>query len=205
MAEDNDSSQKTEDPTQKRIEEARKKGDIAKSQDVPIWFLLVAASAIMAGAGPLAQSIGEPLARLIDHPHAFRQRHGYQHEGHTIAVGSRRRAPNNGDALDLAASGRLKPFGVGRPAFVALVAWRKTHRSASTAALQDKPSFGSGLPEWSAIRFRFTKGREFVLAHTIAPDRLRGFGLLEVGINSTRSSLVHSQDTQMMCHFTPSI
>src|SRR6185503_1958993 len=72
MAEDNDSSQKTEDPTQKRIEEARKKGDIAKSQDVPIWFLLVAASAIMAGAGPLAQSIGEPLARLIDHPHAFR-------------------------------------------------------------------------------------------------------------------------------------
>jgi flagellar biosynthesis protein FlhB len=72
MAEENDSSQKTEDPTQKRIEEARKKGDIAKSQDVPIWFLLVAASAIMAGAGPLAQSIGEPLARLIDHPHAFR-------------------------------------------------------------------------------------------------------------------------------------
>jgi flagellar biosynthetic protein FlhB len=72
MAEDNDSSQKTEDPTQKRIEEARKKGDIAKSQDVPIWFLLVAASAIMAGAGPLVQSIGEPLARLIDHPHAFR-------------------------------------------------------------------------------------------------------------------------------------
>jgi flagellar biosynthetic protein FlhB len=72
MAEDNDSSQKTEDPTQKRIEEARKKGDIAKSQDVPVWFLLAAAAGIMAGAGPLAQSIGEPLARLIDHPHAFR-------------------------------------------------------------------------------------------------------------------------------------
>lgn len=72
MAEDQDNSQKTEDPTQKRLEEARKKGDIAKSQDVPIWFLLAAAAAIMAGAGPLAQSIASPLARILDHPHAFR-------------------------------------------------------------------------------------------------------------------------------------
>jgi len=76
MAEENDSSQKTEDPTQKRLEEARKKGDIAKSQDVPVWFLLVAAAAIMAGAGPLAQSIASPLARILDHPHAFRLSEG---------------------------------------------------------------------------------------------------------------------------------
>ena len=54
MAEEQDNSQKTEDPTQKRLEEARKKGDIAKSQDVPIWFLMMASAAIMAGAGPLA-------------------------------------------------------------------------------------------------------------------------------------------------------
>jgi flagellar biosynthetic protein FlhB len=72
MAEEQDNSQKTEEPTQKRLEEARKKGDIAKSQDVPVWFLLLAAAAIMAGAGPLATSIAEPLARVLDHPHAFR-------------------------------------------------------------------------------------------------------------------------------------
>ena len=42
MADEQDQSQKTEDPTQKRLEEARKKGDIAKSQDVPIWFLMMA-------------------------------------------------------------------------------------------------------------------------------------------------------------------
>jgi flagellar biosynthesis protein FlhB len=72
MADDQDNSQKTEQPTQKRLDEARKKGDVAKSQDVPIWFLLVAAAAIMAGAGPLAQSIVSPLARILDHPHAFR-------------------------------------------------------------------------------------------------------------------------------------
>jgi hypothetical protein len=31
VAEEQDNSQKTEDPTQKRLEDARKKGDIAKS------------------------------------------------------------------------------------------------------------------------------------------------------------------------------
>jgi len=72
MAEEQDNSQKTEDPTQKRLEEARKKGDVAKSQDVPVWFLLAAAAAIMAAAGPLASSIADPLVRIMDHPHAFR-------------------------------------------------------------------------------------------------------------------------------------
>jgi flagellar biosynthetic protein FlhB len=72
VAEEQDDSQKTEEPTQKRLEEARKKGDIAKSQEVPIWFLMMASAAIMAGAGPLAGMIAEPLARLMDHPHAFK-------------------------------------------------------------------------------------------------------------------------------------
>ncbi len=76
MAEDQDNSQKTEDPTQKRLEEGRKKGDIAKSQDVPIWFLMMASAAIMAGAGPLAGMIADPLARIMDHPHAFRLSEG---------------------------------------------------------------------------------------------------------------------------------
>lgn len=76
MAEEQDDSQKTEDPTQKRLEEARQKGDIAKSQDVPIWFLMMASAAIMAGAGPLAGMIADPLTRLLDHPHAFRLTEG---------------------------------------------------------------------------------------------------------------------------------
>ena len=72
MAEDQDDSQKTEDPTQKRLDEAREKGDIAKSQDVPVWFLMMATAALMAGAGPLAGMIAEPLAKIMDHPHAFK-------------------------------------------------------------------------------------------------------------------------------------
>ncbi|MFT3726109.1 MAG: flagellar biosynthesis protein FlhB [Hyphomonadaceae bacterium] len=76
MAEEQDDSQKTEEPTQKRLEEARKKGDIAKSQDVPIWFLMMASAAIMAGAGPLAAMIADPLVRMLDHPHAFKLSEG---------------------------------------------------------------------------------------------------------------------------------
>ncbi|MFC7292046.1 flagellar biosynthesis protein FlhB [Hirschia litorea] len=71
MAEDQDDSQKTEEPTQKRLEDARKKGDIAKSQDVPVWFILMAGAALIAAAQPLAGSIGGPLSMLIDHPHEF--------------------------------------------------------------------------------------------------------------------------------------
>jgi flagellar biosynthetic protein FlhB len=72
MAEEQDDSQKTEEPTQKRLEDARKKGDIAKSLDVPIWFLFLATAGIMAAAGPLAAMIADPLVRIMDHPHAFK-------------------------------------------------------------------------------------------------------------------------------------
>lgn len=76
MAEDQDESQKTEEPTQKRLDDARKKGDIAKSQDVPIWFILMAGAALIAAARPLAGSIGGPLTMLIDHPHEFELANG---------------------------------------------------------------------------------------------------------------------------------
>jgi flagellar biosynthetic protein FlhB len=72
MAEEQDDSQKTEEPTQKRLEDARKKGDVAKSLDVPIWFLFLATAGIMAAAGPLAGMIADPLVRIMDHPHAFK-------------------------------------------------------------------------------------------------------------------------------------
>ncbi len=52
MADEQDNSQKTEEPTQKRLDDARKKGDVVKSQDVPAWFLLMAAAAIVAGGRP---------------------------------------------------------------------------------------------------------------------------------------------------------
>ena len=71
MAEDQDESSKTEEPTEKRLADARKKGDVAKSQDVPVWFILLAGAAIIAAAGPIVTGIGRPLHMLVDHPHAF--------------------------------------------------------------------------------------------------------------------------------------
>ena len=40
MAEENDGAERTEDPTQKRLDEALKRGDVAKSQEVNTWFVL---------------------------------------------------------------------------------------------------------------------------------------------------------------------
>lgn len=47
MAEDDDDSQKTEDPTPKRLEEARKKGQIALSREMNTWLMLLAGTIII--------------------------------------------------------------------------------------------------------------------------------------------------------------
>jgi flagellar biosynthetic protein FlhB len=44
MAEDHDDTEKTEDPTQKRLDDAIKRGDVVKSQEVNAWFVLAAAA-----------------------------------------------------------------------------------------------------------------------------------------------------------------
>ncbi len=55
MAEKNDSGDKTELPTPKRLRDARKKGDVAKSKDITagvvtlIWFVLIALAAAYVG------------------------------------------------------------------------------------------------------------------------------------------------------------
>ena len=44
MAEENDDSQKTEQPTQKRLQDAEDKGDVVQSPDVAAWLVLAAAT-----------------------------------------------------------------------------------------------------------------------------------------------------------------
>ena len=46
-----DSSQKTEDPTPKRLEEARKKGQVPISREVNNWVMMLAATVLIAGFG----------------------------------------------------------------------------------------------------------------------------------------------------------
>ena len=47
MAEDSDDTEKSEDPTQKRLDDAHKRGDVAKSQEVSTWFMIAGATLIM--------------------------------------------------------------------------------------------------------------------------------------------------------------
>lgn len=62
MAEDQDQSQKTEEPTAKRLEEAREKGEVAKSQEVKHWFMILGGALVVT---IFASSSSTELARLF--------------------------------------------------------------------------------------------------------------------------------------------
>ena len=66
-----DDSQKTEEPTQKRLREARDKGQIAKSQEVGHWFMVLAFAITVGYLAPgMAGGIAEALEGFIARPHA---------------------------------------------------------------------------------------------------------------------------------------
>jgi flagellar biosynthetic protein FlhB len=46
---DEDDSEKTEDPTQKRLDEAIKRGDVVKSQEVNTWFVIAGSALVLLG------------------------------------------------------------------------------------------------------------------------------------------------------------
>lgn len=72
MAEGADPESKTEEATPRKLEEARKKGDVAKSQDVaPTLALMGAAGVILMGGGWFATSAAEQLLPFIAAPHAM--------------------------------------------------------------------------------------------------------------------------------------
>jgi flagellar biosynthesis protein FlhB len=47
MAEDSDDTEKSEDPTQKKLDDALKRGDVAKSQEVSTWFIIAGATLVL--------------------------------------------------------------------------------------------------------------------------------------------------------------
>src|ERR1700761_3708409 len=72
MAEDSDPESKTEEPTSRRLEEARRQGDVAKSMDLPQWASLAAAGGVVSVAGGyLSQQLMVALLPFIAHPDAF--------------------------------------------------------------------------------------------------------------------------------------
>lgn len=67
---DEDQSQKTEEPTAKKLEEARKKGEVAQSQELKTWFMLAAGTVVVAAAGGfITIGIRAPLAGFMGRMH----------------------------------------------------------------------------------------------------------------------------------------
>jgi flagellar biosynthetic protein FlhB len=66
MSDENDSSDKTEDPSQKRLDDAHEKGDVAKSQEVNTWFVLAGATLVLSSFhGSIGSGILAPLRNLV--------------------------------------------------------------------------------------------------------------------------------------------
>ncbi len=72
MADDRDDSQRTEDPTQKRLQDAREKGEFPRSQDVVTFATLSAATfAIVVWGGEAGQIFIERFGGFLSHPEDF--------------------------------------------------------------------------------------------------------------------------------------
>lgn len=72
MAEDRDDSQRTEQPTQKRLQEAEEKGDVVQSPDIAAWLVLAAATGFIAMWGATtAGSLSRLMTGFLAQPHAL--------------------------------------------------------------------------------------------------------------------------------------
>lgn len=72
MADENDGASKTEEPSAKKLDDARKKGDVAKSPDIAPLMALAAAFSVVALAGPnMARGMSEAFLPFIAQPHAI--------------------------------------------------------------------------------------------------------------------------------------
>jgi len=70
MAEQSEDNEKTEDPTQKRLDDALERGDVAKSQEVSTWFVLAGATLMLMTFGPsIASDLKKTLGGLIANVH----------------------------------------------------------------------------------------------------------------------------------------
>src|SRR5262252_7864766 len=73
MAEAHDDTEHSEDPTQKRLDEALERGDVVKSQEVNTWFVIAGGALIlMAFSGPMSSGLAATLRGLVANSYAIR-------------------------------------------------------------------------------------------------------------------------------------
>ena len=72
MSDEQDDAQKTEDPTPKKIEESRKKGEVALSREINNWVMLFAATIVVAAVTPFVFSnLYEVLKAYLERAYSF--------------------------------------------------------------------------------------------------------------------------------------
>jgi flagellar biosynthetic protein FlhB len=70
MADEQDDTERSEDPTQKRLDEALERGDVAKSQEVNTWFVLAGATLILLSfSGSMSSGVMSMLRGLVGNAH----------------------------------------------------------------------------------------------------------------------------------------
>ena len=66
MAEEDEGGERSEDPTQKRLDDALERGDVAKSQEVNTWFIIAGVTLVISTfSGSIGSGIQMPLRNLI--------------------------------------------------------------------------------------------------------------------------------------------
>jgi flagellar biosynthetic protein FlhB len=72
VAEEQDQSEKSEDPSQRRLDEALRRGDVVTSQEVNTWFIIGAATlALSVFSGSMSGSLATTMRGLLANAHAF--------------------------------------------------------------------------------------------------------------------------------------
>jgi flagellar biosynthetic protein FlhB len=73
MADERDDTERSEDPTPKRLDEAIKRGDVVKSQEVNTWFVIAAGTLVlMAFSAPMGSTLQVTLRGLLANSYSIR-------------------------------------------------------------------------------------------------------------------------------------
>ena len=73
MAGSDDDSEKTEQPSQKRLDQAREKGQVASSREINHWFMFLGGTLVVMMFAPgMMRDTTVALLRFIEHPHLIR-------------------------------------------------------------------------------------------------------------------------------------
>src|SRR3954469_23943469 len=73
MAGQDDDTERSEDPTQKRLDEALERGDVVKSQEVNTWFVIAGGTLVLSTFGTsMGESLMTTMRGLVANAHAVR-------------------------------------------------------------------------------------------------------------------------------------